>query len=39
VVGAEQQTGDEGVFYHPRVRFTTPDGRTVEFTSMLGYGI
>ena len=26
-----------GKFHHPRVRFTTPDGRTVEFTSMLGY--
>jgi hypothetical protein len=26
-----------GKFHHPRVRFTTPEGRTVEFTSMLGY--
>jgi hypothetical protein len=39
VVGVKQTTGAEGeVFYHPRVLFFTPDGRTVEFTSMLGYG-
>jgi Protein of unknown function (DUF3592) len=38
VVGAERQSDSDGdTFHHPRVRFTTPDGRTVEFTSMVGY--
>jgi hypothetical protein len=39
VVGAEQQTDDDGdIYHHPRVRFFTPDGRAVEFTSTVGYG-
>jgi Protein of unknown function (DUF3592) len=41
VVGAEQKSSGQSmdrptVFYHPKVRFTTPDGRTVVFTSGLG---
>jgi Protein of unknown function (DUF3592) len=40
VVGVEQRTGranDRRVtYFHPRVRFTTPDGRTVVFTSAIG---
>jgi hypothetical protein len=47
VVGAEQRTSSAGIgswaptfipttLYHPRVRFTTSDGRTVVFTSALG---
>jgi Protein of unknown function (DUF3592) len=39
VVGAVQETDDEGDrVYHARVRFFTPDGRAVEFTSNIGYG-
>lgn len=41
VVGAERQSGgsrDRGSFtYRPVVRFTTADGRTVTFTSAVGY--
>jgi hypothetical protein len=40
VVGAEEQTrtrrNDVVTYYYPRVRFTTPDGRQVVFTSGLG---
>jgi hypothetical protein len=40
VVGAEQKRATSMdtaiVFYHSKVRFTTPDGRTVVFTSGLG---
>jgi hypothetical protein len=47
VVGVEKRIGSAGIgtwaptfipntLYHPRVRFTTPDGRTVVFTSALG---
>jgi len=40
VVGVVQETNDKGdSFYHPRVRFFTPDGRAVEFTSTVGYGL
>ena len=42
VVGAKQQMGYLGdnptTYYHPVVRFTTPDGRTVEFTAGIGSG-
>ena len=42
VVGAKQQMGMLGdnptTYYHPVVRFTTPDGRTVEFTAGTGTG-
>jgi hypothetical protein len=42
VVGAEQDTSqghDHTTFtyYHPVVRFTTADGRIIEFTSAVGY--
>jgi hypothetical protein len=38
VVGAEASSdGDGGTRYYPRVRFTTRDGQTTEFTSGLGY--
>ena len=42
VVGAEQDTswdrdGRSSTTYNPVVRFTTADGRTVEFTSAVGY--
>jgi hypothetical protein len=47
VVGVEKRISSAGIgtwaptfvpntLYHPRVRFTTPDGRTVVFTSALG---
>jgi Protein of unknown function (DUF3592) len=36
VVGAVQQTSDAKTYYHPRVQFTTADGRTVVFTSAFG---
>jgi hypothetical protein len=40
VVGAEERTrtqrNDVVTYYYPRVRFTTPDGRQVVFTSGLG---
>jgi hypothetical protein len=40
VVGVEQRTGRANhrlvTYFHPRVRFTTPDGRTVVFTSAFG---
>jgi hypothetical protein len=36
VVGAVQETSDDKTHYHPRVQFTTPDGRTVPFTSGFG---
>jgi hypothetical protein len=40
VVGAEQREGSRGdiavTYYHPRVQFTMPDGRTVVFTSAYG---
>ena len=42
VVGAEQRMGYLGdsptMYYHPVVRFSTPDGRTVEFTAGIGSG-
>lgn len=37
VVGAEEDRDDDGTTYNPVVRFTTADGRTVEFTSVVGY--
>jgi len=42
VVGAEEDTsqdhdGTSSTTYNPVVRFTTADGRTVEFTSAVGY--
>jgi hypothetical protein len=33
VVGTVQKTSDGDAYHHPRVQFTTPEGRTVEFTS------
>jgi hypothetical protein len=34
VVGTVQKTSDrDAYYYHPRVQFTTAEGRTVEFTS------
>jgi Protein of unknown function (DUF3592) len=33
VVGTVQKTSDGDPYYHPRVQFTTAEGRTVEFTS------
>lgn len=33
VVGTVQKTGGGDAAYHPRVQFTTAEGRTVEFTS------
>ncbi|HKQ02416.1 MAG TPA: DUF3592 domain-containing protein [Actinomycetes bacterium] len=33
VVGTVQKTGDGALYFHPRVQFTTAEGRTVEFTS------
>jgi hypothetical protein len=36
VVGAVQQTSGAKTYYHPRVQFTTADGRTVVFTSAFG---
>jgi Protein of unknown function (DUF3592) len=41
VVGTDRQkdTGARTSYYHPVVRFTAPDGRTVEFTSAVGYQI
>jgi Protein of unknown function (DUF3592) len=41
VVGAEQKTSTDNdgfthTYYHPRVRFSTPDGRAVVFTSTFG---
>jgi hypothetical protein len=36
VVGAVQKTSDGDPYYHPRVQFTTAEGRTVEFTSTFG---
>jgi hypothetical protein len=42
VVGAEEETGEvndrSSTTYCPVVRFTTADGRTVEFTSEVGFG-
>jgi hypothetical protein len=41
VVGAEEERGevnDRPTTYCPVVRFTTADGRTVEFTSDVGFG-
>lgn len=35
----QKDTGARTSYYHPVVRFTTPDGRTVEFTSAVGYQI
>jgi hypothetical protein len=32
-VGTVQKTSDGDIYYHPRVQFTTAEGRTVEFTS------
>jgi Protein of unknown function (DUF3592) len=37
VVGADEDTDEDGATYNPVVRFTTADGRTVEFTSAVGY--
>jgi Protein of unknown function (DUF3592) len=37
VVGTVQQkTSDGDTYYHPKVQFTTAEGRTVEFTSTFG---
>lgn len=38
VVGAERDDDDNATTYSPVVRFTTADGRRVEFTSAVGYG-
>jgi len=35
--GAEQRKVRQGRTYHPRVQFTTADGRTVEFTAEVGF--
>jgi hypothetical protein len=37
VVGADEDTDEDGTTYYPVVRFPTADGRTVEFTSAVGY--
>jgi hypothetical protein len=37
VVGTEEDHTSRGTRYYPVVRFTTADGRTVEFTSGQGY--
>jgi len=37
VVGAEERKVRQGRTYHPRVQFTTTDGRTVEFTAEVGF--
>jgi hypothetical protein len=37
VVGADESTDKDGTTYNPVVQFTTADGRTVEFTSAVGY--
>jgi Protein of unknown function (DUF3592) len=37
VVGAEEDTDEDGTTYNPVVRFTTADGRMLEFTSVVGY--
>ena len=37
VVGAERQRIQTLATHHPRVQFTTADGRTVEFTSAVGF--
>ena len=36
VVGTVEKTGDGDTYYHPRVQFTTAEGRTVVFTSTFG---
>ena len=37
-MGAVESTDSDGdIHYHARVRFTTRDGRTKEFTSAVGY--
>ena len=36
VVGTVQKSSDGDTYYHPRVQFTTADGRTVVFTSTFG---
>jgi Protein of unknown function (DUF3592) len=36
VADAVRQTSDGDTYYHPRVQFTTADGRRVVFTSALG---
>jgi Protein of unknown function (DUF3592) len=37
VVDMEQDTDEDSTTYNPVVRFTTADGRTVQFTSAVGY--
>jgi Protein of unknown function (DUF3592) len=37
VVGAETSSDDDGDTYYARVRFTTRDGQTKEFTSAVGH--
>jgi predicted membrane metal-binding protein len=37
VVGTEKKTDDQETYYHPRVQFTAVDGRTVVFTSAVGF--
>lgn len=38
VVGAEEVTSRRSTTYHPVVRFTTADGRSVTFTADVGFG-
>ena len=37
VVDVEEETSRRSITYHPVVRFTTADGRTVTFTSGMGF--
>jgi hypothetical protein len=39
VVDVEEETSRRSTTYHPVVRFTTADGRTVTFTSGLGFSV
>src|SRR5215217_6193913 len=39
VVDVEEETSRRSTTYHPVVRFTTADGRTVSFTSGMGFSV
>ena len=39
VVDVEEETSRRSTTYHPVVRFTTADGRTVTFTSGMGFSV
>ena len=39
VVDVEEETSRRSTTYHPVVRFTTTDGRTVSFTSGMGFSV